>query len=439
MNSGTLFSHPFLQGFAISHKNITLSDNSLKEIDNAVTAYEHASPADIRQALINRNEIMSSYAISQAEKTSGITPKQADLIRNRLNEEPSLSFNVDTSKGAQSIDKSFDEQEFLNILRTFRWASNKGISRKELSVDLILEVHRMLTVRLDNFIGAFFDVSPAEVAVSKAQAGKFHRYFPGKLRKSDGIVVGNYHPVAYREIKAALKDSIAFYQNEPTLSNLNIFTAMLYAVHPFSNGNKRVCRILEHALIRDLGFNGSNIYGHSYYYYKELARFYEHLSRSLETKNIVPTVNFAREAIFYSMLYVYQAGIKKKRQDFIPALQKRYGDKAMVLMPLVGNKESGFSELRNINYGQMTERTLINHLNLFNKQKLLLKRKSGREMFYSLALNVQEEEKVKEYINRLGKELTYMPEEMVNFIYPKDAFPMIAPYLAATFTIPRPE
>ncbi len=420
-----IFSHPFLVQFAVDRGNVKLDDETLTTLDKEVTAYEEASPSDVRQALVNRNEILSSYAISQAEQSSTITPKQADAIRDRYDADSSLKFEVDTSKGVQGIEKAFDSQEFLNILRTFRWASNRGISRAELSMDLLAGIHGMLTGKLDVFIAAFRNVAPEVVATAKAGEGKFHLYGSGKPRQTDFVIVGNYHPVSHTQITKAVRDAISFYKADPSLENLNIFTAALYAIHPFSNGNKRVCRILEHALLRDLGFNRSNVYGHSYYYFKELGRFYENLTRSLDTKNLIPTVNFAREAIFYSMMYVYQAGIKKKRREFVVALQKRHGAKTDVLSAFVDKKEVGFAELRKSNFGKMTERTLINHLNDFVRGEYILKRKVGRETFYKLALDPAEERRMREIVHLCEKELTYLPAEMSAFLYPQYEAPHI--------------
>lgn len=427
MKEKDIFRHSFLRGFSVETDNIRFDDAVLKSMDDEVSAYELASPTDVRQALINRNEIMSSYAISQAEDSSTITPKQAGVIRNRYDADPGLKFTVDMSKGVHGIEKAFDSQEYLNILRTFRLVSNRGVSMKELSVETLREIHGMLTEGMDTFVEAFHNVAPEVVAVAKKTEGKFHPYRSGKLRETNTVVVGNYHPVDFGQISSAVRDAIDFYKASPSLRNLNILTAALYAIHPFSNGNKRVCRILEHALIRDLGFNRSNIYGHSYYYYRELKRFYEHLTRSLETRNLVPTVNFAREGIFYSMLYVYQSGIINKRREFITNLQRRFGEKTDVLALMVKKKEVRFSELRDSNFGRMTERTLVNHLNGFTRGGHVLKRKSGREMFYRLPdIAVSEEKRVKEFISECSDSLFHIPKEMEETVYPMHEAPPIS-------------
>jgi Fic family protein len=427
MKKQNIFRHSFLRGFSVETDNIRLDDAVLKSMDDEVSAYELASPSDVRQALINRNEIMSSYAISQAEDSSTITPKQASGIRNSYDADPGLKFTVDMSRGVQGIEKAFDSQEYLNILRTFRWVSNRGVAKEELSVETLRRIHGMLTESMDAFVEAFHDVAPEVVAVAKKTEGKFHPYRSGRLRETNTVVVGNYHPADFRQISSAVRDAIDFYKSSPSLRNLNIFTTALYAIHPFSNGNKRVCRILEHALIRDLGFNRSNIYGHSYYYYRELKRFYEHLTRSLETRNLVPTVNFAREGIFYSMLYVYQLGIINKRREFITNLQRRFGDKTDVLALMVKKKEVGFSELRDSNFGKMTERTLVNYLNGFTKGGHILKRRSGREMLYRLFdIAISEEKRVKKFISECGGDLFHIPEELEKTVYSMHEVPPIS-------------
>lgn len=413
---GNLFSHPSLKEFFVDEALIRFRDEDITALDAEVIVYESASPNDIRQALINRNEIMSSYAISQAEKSSSITPKMAGEIRTHYDIDPHLAFRVDAN-GIKEIEQNFDRQEFLNILKTFRWVSANGIKYKDISLGLLSDIHRRLTFQMDDFRKKFFDVLPEMTAQSKSEEGKFHWYHPGEYRSDDATIVGTYKPVGHEDVKGALEDAIKFYKKEPSLINLNIFTAVLYAIHPFSNGNKRLCRIIEHALMRDLGLNRRNIYGHSYYFYRELDRFYENLSRSLETRNLCPIVNFSREGIFFSMLLVYEEGIKNRRRMFLEGTKKRYGDKTKVLARLVGRKEASFGELQKSSARSLTKRSLINYLNMFLAEGIVEKRKMGRETYYSLKLDLSEEKRIKEHLQQSQDKLHYIPRSLTDAVY----------------------
>ena len=417
MANEKLFTHQSLQEFFIVEELIQFRDEDLIALDAEVADYESARPNDIRQALINRNEIMSSYAISQAEKSSSVTPRIANEIRSHYESDPSLAYTA-SAGSIKEIEDNFDRQEFLNILKTFRWISANGLKRDDLSLDVLVDIHQKLTFQLDSFRGRFFDVLPEVVAQSKSAEGKFHWYYPGQYRSADSTVVGKYKPVGHEDVRTAVEDVILFYKKEPSLKNLNIFTGVLYAIHPFSNGNKRLCRILEHALMRDIGLNRRNIYGHAYYYYRELERFYENLARSLETKNLCPIVNYAREGIFFSMLMVYESGIKSRREAFIKDMiaKKRYGGKAKLLNGLVKIKEMGFADVKKEYGKKLSKRSFINYLNTFLKDGVIVKKKIGRETYYKLNLELAEEQVIRESILKTRYDLPYVPRRLSNTV-----------------------
>lgn len=415
-----IFNHPNLREFFVDMSLIRLKDEDLLALDSEIMTYELASPNDIRQALINRNEILSSYAISQAEKSSIITPKMANEIRAHYEKDQNLTF-PSTVETLGAIERNFDHQEYLNILKTFRWVSSYGIRTADLSSDLLVEIHRRLTFGMDDYRRNFFEILPDMIAKSKSEEGKYHWYLPGLFRADNSTMVGAYSPVDYKEIKGALNDAIGFFKSSPSLLNLNIFAAVLYAIHPFSNGNKRLCRILEHALLRDLGLNRQNVYGHAYYFFREIDRFYESLSRSLETKNLCPFINFSREGIFFSMLFVYEEGIKSRRREFLDKLKRRHGEKTKVLNSLVIRKEETFGELlKSTGNRGILKRSLINHLNTFLSEGIVTKRRLGREMLYSLNLEIPEETKVIEHLDRSRESLSHIPHSLSDSVFRRE-------------------
>ncbi len=423
MRENSIFRHTGLKAFYYSPDAVVFSDDSLRTLDSEVVSYERHSAPDIRQALVNRNEIMASYAISQVEQTSRITPDEAESIRQAYEQDRTLEFRPSSKADIKRIEKDFDRQEFLNILKTFRWVSAQELSIKDLTVDFIREVHFRLTAGLDAYTAALFDVLPYDAAAAKARTGKFTQYNPGNLRANDNVMVGaSYRPVKATEVQSALVDAIRAFRSEWSLTGLNLFTAALYTIHPFTNGNKRLCRLLEHGFLRALGFNQSNIYSNAYYYYQELERFYERLGRTLDTGNFLPMVNFMREALFYSMLNVYESGAEYKRERMIEAYLDRYryrrkADRGKVLRLFVKRQKISFAELKDSIYGQFSVRTLQNYLKEFVKEGLLRKEVQGRESLYVCTLATGEAKMIRGHVLEAVENIEFVPDLFKQYLF----------------------
>ncbi len=72
---------PFLGQFVLTDANILIPDETLISLDQEVSHLEAAVPGDVRSQLISRNELLTSFAISKAEKTNKLTIDEMRQIR----------------------------------------------------------------------------------------------------------------------------------------------------------------------------------------------------------------------------------------------------------------------------------------------------------------------------------------------------------------------
>ena len=280
------FSTDFLREFWFYLSRVVLTDDLLRKLDSTVERYEQGTGLNIRSYLLRRNELLSSFAVSKAERTSDLRIEEARQIRSLLDTDPGRVVSVEAALNTndqKAIKKEHDRLEFLNILKTYRYVSDNRLEPASLSPDLLSKVHVMLTADLDRFEG---------------RLNEFEPYHPGERRCSDDIRVGSYTPVVCEYLDESLSESLSYGREAKSILDLNVFIAALYLIHPFRNGNKRVCRILEHGLLKGIDLNRVNIYSPLYYYHKQLDRFTGALFRTLEDRNFNHVINVSREGMF---------------------------------------------------------------------------------------------------------------------------------------------
>ena len=298
-------------------------------LDKELSIYEQVflNP-DIERNLISKNELLASYAISKAED-SQLTFQEAQNIYNLALSDPSYDFIREKLKVKQKLThKDYDKLEFFNIAKTFRSFNQKPLSIKDLTPSKIGRLHRELTQGLDIF---------------KQYLADFTVYKAGEWRDNDKIRVGSYVPAPHIEIKMGTEELIAWLQKNQTITGVAVFHTALYGLHPFNNGNKRVCRILEHVLVRSLGINDKNLYSTSYYYHKQKTRYYKYLLYSLERRNLNHFVAFVLEALVLSIIDVVKTSLEAKRQEFLARFELE-GQMDLVLKPLIKRSEIQFKK-----------------------------------------------------------------------------------------------
>ncbi|TSC87859.1 MAG: hypothetical protein G01um10147_362 [Microgenomates group bacterium Gr01-1014_7] len=392
MNITTIkpFTTPFLSRFVFTPKLIPFSDREITKIDTELKDYEQVflNP-DIERNLISRNELLASFAISKAEDSTLTLQEAQDVYKLVLANEDFTEKKLTR--------KDHDKLEFFNIARTFKSLNQEKIRINDLTPGFLQEVHFNLSQGLDIF-GKYLP--------------DFNIYKAGKWRDSDSIRVGTYIPAPYESIKQGVEELIKWLKENRTITGVAIFHTALYALHPFTNGNKRVCRVLEHLFFRDLGLNKKNLYSTSYYYHKQKARYYKYLLFSLERQNLNHFTGFIQEALVLSMIDVVKLSLEAKRQDFLNR-QDIEGPVKSVLKPLIKRSEIQFKNLFKYSRGKIARQTFVNYLQKAVEEKILLKREKGKATYYSFNVKPQPEEAtLKKWLDFAKERLPYIPDDI---------------------------
>ncbi len=398
MNQTTIkkpFLTSFLKDLVLAPDLLPFKDQEIQKLDQDLVQYEQffLNP-DVEKYLISRNELLTSFAISKAE-VSTLTLQEAQEVYDFVVNKKEYGFVGQKLKSGKKLtQKDHDKLEFFNIATTFRLLNSQTVKVEDLTPEFIQTVHKQLTQGIDIF---------------KDHLPEFELYKAGHWRDNDLIRVGTYIPAHFEEIEKGVEELIQNVKSNPSITNIAIFHTALYALHPFNNGNKRVCRILEHILLRSIGINQKNLYSTSYYYHKEKPRYYKFLLFSLERKNLNHFVSFIQEALVLSMIAVVQTSLQAKRSDF---LQSQPDEIKTILKPLIKRRQLQFKTLFNAVKRKMARQTFVNYLEEAGKLNIVNKKEQGRATYYSLNLQEPEQETLTEWISFAKSRLTYMPDEI---------------------------
>jgi len=391
------FSGVFLSDFVWTPQTLPITHEEIISLDKELSVYEQVflNP-DIEKNLISKNELLASFAISKAED-SQLTLQEAQDVYNLILSDPNYDFIQEKLKAKEKLThKDYDKLEFFNIAKTFRNQNLELFSINNLSPLKIRELHRNLTQGLDIF---------------REHLSGFTIYKSGRWRDNDRIRVGSYVPAPHTEIEEGIKELTSWLKENQTITGIAAFHAALYGLHPFNNGNKRVCRILEHILLRSLAVNKKNLYSTSYYYHKQKTRYYKYLLYSLERKNLNHFVAFVLEALALSIIDVVKTSLEAKRQEFV----RRYeleGQMDIVLKPLIKRSEMQFKNLARQTYGKIARQTLVTYLSKAVDQGILHKREAGRLTYYGLNFQAPEIETLQKWLTFVKRRLSYIPDDI---------------------------
>ncbi|NCO00173.1 Fic family protein [Candidatus Falkowbacteria bacterium] len=390
------FSQTFLATFFLNKKLFPWTELELSKLDQELLSLEKSLiGVDVEKGLIDRNELLISYAISKAENSS-LTLLEAKELRHHLIENPEYNFLQEKLKQKKGLNKKdYEELEFFNIIKVFRKYSDCHLSLQDFSAKLVLDLHAELTVGLDLFV----DYLP-----------HFDVYKSGHWRDNDSVRVASFIPAPSEQIISGVAELLKFIKTNPGAINIAIFHSALYALHPFCNGNKRVCRILEYLLLQACGYNAKSLYNASFYYHKHKSRYYKKLLDSLLQHNLNHFVSFLSEALVYSITGVIKTSLEVKKKEFLkqfeidPSLKK-------ILRPLVKSSELQFNRLWALNKRQPSKQTFSNYLNLAVDKGIIERRESGRNVYYRLAGVWPESEILKSWVQNAAQRVVYIPEE----------------------------
>ncbi len=393
------FVHTFLSQFVFTPTLLPFKDEEIERIDKELGEYEQVflNP-DVERNLISRNELLASFAISKAENSS-LTLQEAQDVYNAILANEEYTFISAKLKTKQKLTrKDYEKLEFFNIAKTFRTLNQSPIKIKDLTPFLIREIHQSLSKGLDIFAQYLPD---------------FTVYKTGGWRDNDTIRVGTYIPAPFVGIEEGVEELITWVKKNQTITGVALFHTALYALHPFNNGNKRICRVFEHIFFRDLGLNQKNLYSTSYYYHKEKERYYKYLLYSLERRNLNHFTSFVQEALMLSMIDVVKQSLEAKRNEF---LERQDTDTQIktILKPLIKRSEVQFKTLFKHSRGKIARQTFVNYLQQAVDQGIAAKRGEGRTTYYRFNLNTPqpEEETLKEWLNFAKQRLTFIPDDI---------------------------
>lgn len=391
------FTTPFLSAYIFTPSIIQISDNDISTFDHELAEYEQIflNP-DIERSLITKNELLASFAISKAEN-SQLTLKEAQDVYALLTADPAYDFigSKLRTKG-RLTQKDHDKLEFFNIVKTFRTFNQHLYPPSTLTPSLVLDIHVALTRGMDIF---------------KEYLPDFTVYKSGAWRDTDTIRVGELVPAPYTQIESGITELIHWLQHHPTPTGIAIFHTALYALHPFNNGNKRVCRILEHILLRGIGLNRKNLYSTSYYYHTEKIRYYKYLLYSLEHTNLNHFVSFMLESIMYSIISVLKTSIEVRRSAYVESQPIDTSIKTLV-KPLMKRTELQFKQFARYTRGKMARQTLVTYLQRAVDAGIIGRRASGRNTYYRLSIAIPEEKTLAAWITFARQKTSYIPEEL---------------------------
>ena len=391
------FSQPFISDFVWTPQTLPFTSEEIISFDKELSVYEQVflNP-DIEKNLISKNELLASFAISKAED-SQLTLQEARDVYNLVLSDPNYDFIREKLKAKEKLtNKDYDKLEFFNILKTFRSINQEPFTIDDLTPLKIREFHTNLTQGLDIF---------------KDYLSDFTVYKSGLWRDNDLIRVGSYVPAPHTEIEKGVEELIAWLKENQIITGIAVFHTALYGLHPFNNGNKRICRILEHVLLRSLNINNKNLYSTSYYYHRQKARYYKYLLFSLERKNLNHFVAFVQEALVLSIIDVVKTSLEVKRQEFI-ARQELEGQMALVLKPLVKRGEVQFKSLARITRGKIARQTLVTYLSRAVGQGILRRRETGRVTYYGLNFEAPEIETLQKWLGFAKQRLAFIPDNI---------------------------
>jgi Fic family protein len=392
------FKHTFLSEFTITPSLLPFSDTQLQYIDSELSQYEKIFlDPDIEKNLYSKNELLASFAISKAENST-LTLQEAQNVYNLVTSNQELTFINDKIHNKQKLtQKDYEKLEFYNIARVFRKINEQTIRIEGVTPSFLQELHQELTLGFDIFKQYLFDLTV---------------YKSGQWRDNNEIRVGNYVPASYTAIEKGVEELLDWIKSNQTITSIGIFHTALYALHPFNNGNKRVCRILEHIFLRSIGMNKRNLYSTSYYYHKEKERYYKYLLASLERRNLTYFVSYFQEAFFLSIVATVKTSLEIRRSQFVNQQENLNDQLKIIIKPLYKRKELQYKTLRKIVKEKMAEQTFVTYLQQGVDKGILKKRESGRAVYYSINLNIEEEKIIHNWLVLAKEKLQFIPDSI---------------------------
>lgn len=391
------FSTPFLSAFVLTPDALPFTDKEMASLDEELAEYEQVfMDPEVERHLISNNELLASFAISKAENSS-LTLQEAQEVYGTVVQKRAYDFiTKKLSAGKKLTVRDYEKLEFFNIAKTFRTLNQRPFHFSQLTPAFLQRIHRSLTLGMDVF---------------HAHLPDFTAYKSGAWRDNDLIRVGDYIPAPYRAIPRGVRELIAWLKKNASVTGIAVFHTALYALHPFNNGNKRVCRIIEHLLLRGLGMNQKNLYSTSYYYHTQKERYYKYLLYSLERKNLNHFTSFALEAFVLSLISVIKTSVEARRNAFLDKASLDEKEKEVV-RPLAMRREIQFKTLIKLS-PKIARQTFVTYLRRAVDKKVVVRRQEGKAVYYQLNLRAPEYKVMERWLALARERLSFLPGDVL--------------------------
>jgi fido (protein-threonine AMPylation protein) len=284
-----------------------------------------------------------------------------------------------------------DKLEYYNISKTLDYIKDSNIweiiKKKWINNEIILDIHKKLTIWLDElFLGKLEWYDP---------------YFSWEFRNENNIKVWNKKVINFELIKEKLDKIYNLTKNIFSLNEVFHLHANLYYIHPFSNWNKRVCRILEEIYIENLWINSSISASHWYYLHQRL--YTKQIYQKTIRKQLFESFSdFGYASLIISWIYLLHNQLSAIKREII----KPYN--LEIFKNFIEWETLKTKDLEK----EITKKLKISSRTFFIKlakekevlQDLIEEEKIWRNIFYNLNLNDKKYLKIKNKIYELWAE-----------------------------------
>ena len=251
------------------------------------------------------NNILSLERLRQKEITGNLPPTIFFQLKNIFEtletigssriegNHTTLSEYVDTLIGNEQN----NEEQFLEIQNLEQAIAfvDKHINDTPINKAFIFELHKIITQNL-----------------TKEGSKK-----PGQLRSINVAIKGSTHkPISFLQLPDAYEAFIQFINASYPLQDQILMIATAHHrfthIHPFDNGNGRLSRVLNYALLLKSGFNTAKVINHSQIFYSNRAKYYEMLQKadSLKDEDVLSWCDY------------FIAGLKNEMEKINSLLEK---------------------------------------------------------------------------------------------------------------------
>jgi predicted transcriptional regulator len=113
-----------------------------------------------------------------------------------------------------------------------------------------------------------------------------------------------------------------------------------------------------------------------------------------------------------SIVATVKTSLEIRRSQFINQQENINDQLKVIIKPLYKRKELQYKTLRKIVKEKMAEQTFVTYLRQGVDKGILRKRESGRAVYYSINLNIEEEKIIHNWLTMAREKLQYIPDSI---------------------------